>query len=383
MHFELSEERRLLADTAERFIVKRYPLARRHEAAAREEGFDRAMWSEFAELGLIGALLAPEVGGLGGEGEDLALVFEALGRGLVVEPFLASGVLGATPIALAGSKRQKALLQRVAAGELLLALAHGEPESRYAAAEIRTVAEQSGAGWRLSGRKAVVVNGDSADRLVVAARVWGAPDAEEGIGLFLLDADGAGVTRRGYGSVEGGRAAELRLEAAPAEPIGAPGEGFAALEETLARGALALSAEAVGVMGFLHATTLEYLKTRTQFGQPLGAFQALQHRMVDMLVEIEQARSATMLAASSLGADRVTRESNIAAAKHLAGRVGRLVAEETIQLHGGVAMTWEHHAPHYAKRLVMIDHLLGDQDHHLERFINLSAQPPAGSRPIG
>ncbi|MEO1292564.1 MAG: acyl-CoA dehydrogenase, partial [Pseudomonadota bacterium] len=261
----------------------------------------------------------------------------------------------------------------VMAGTVTLALAHGEPSGRYAEAHVETRAEPDGAGWRVSGTKALVLNGDTASRIVVTARTGGEATHETGIGLFLIDPAAEGVSRRAYGTVEGGKACELTLNAALAEAIGVPDGGFTVLEETLARGTLALSAEAVGLMEVCKDITLDYLKTRTQFGRPIGAFQALQHRMVDLVMEIEQARSAVMLAAGTLEADRATRERHVSAAKNLVGRVGRLVAEEAIQLHGGIAMTWEYALPHYAKRLVMIDHLLGDQDHHLERFMRLSA----------
>ena len=373
MHFTLSEERRILADTAARFVRERYPLETRHANARREEGFDPRSWAEFAELGLIGALLPAAAGGYGGLGEDIALVFETLGQGLVVEPFLASGVLAATPLFLAGSSSQKALLEDVIASRLLLALAHGEPESRYGISEVRTTAVQDKGIWRLNGQKAVVLNGDTAQHLVVSARVHGKASSEDGLGLFLVDANSEGLERRGYGTVEGGRAAEITFRQTPGEAVGQPGKAFPLLEATIGRGVLALAAEALGIMEVCKATTLDYLKTRQQFGRPLGAFQALQHRMVDVLLEIEQVRSAVMLAAGTLEADRVTRERNLSAAKNLVGRAGRLVAEESIQLHGGIAMTWEYSVAHYAKRLIMIDHLLGDSDHHLDRFLRLSA----------
>lgn len=371
MDFELSDERRMLHDTAARFLRERYAIATRHANAALPDGFSRGMWAAFADLGLIGALLPPEVGGFGGLGEDIAVIFEALGRALAVEPFLASGILGASPLALAGSPGQRALLAEVIAGDLTLALAHGEPDARYGLSHVATAATEAGGLWRLNGRKAMAINGDSADRLVVSARVGGAVDAPGGIGLFLLDAAAPGVARRGYGTVEGGRAAEVTLTDAPAEPVGAPGEGFATLELTLARGTLALCAEAVGLMEVCKDATLDYLKTRTQFGRPIGAFQALQHRMVEMVIDIEMTRSAVMLAAGTFEGDRLTRERHVAAAKHLVGRAGRSVAEETIQMHGGIAMTWECPVAHYAKRLVMIDHLLGDADAQLDRFIAL------------
>ena len=280
----------------------------------------------------------------------------------------------------AGTEAQKALLENVIAGELLLALAHGEPDSRYETARVSTKAEQTGEGWRLSGAKAVVISGDSADKLVISARTAGDVDSTDGITLFLVDADAEGLTRRGYGTVDGGRAAEIALDGVtvPATAmIGKPGDGFAIIEATLARGITALAAEAFGAMEISRNLTLEYLKTRRQFGRAIGDFQALQHRMVDVTLEIEQARSAVLLAVATLEADRLTRETNVSAAKNLIGRVARLVAEETIQLHGGIAMTWEYALGHYAKRLTMIDHQLGDTDYHLSRYIALSREAAA------
>jgi len=370
MDFTLSEERRMLKDTAERFIREQYPMGKRHEFAGDEGGFSRAMWREFGELGLIGALLPPEAGGLGGTGEDIALVFEALGRGLVVEPFLASAVLAGGVLAEAGAHEA---LEAVIAGEGVPAFAHGEPEGRYAPVHIATRAVQDG-GWRLTGSKAVVLNGGSADALVVSARVAGQVADEAGISLFRVDPTQSGVTRSAYALIDGGAAAEVTLEGAAASPLGEPGAAFPAIERAVGRGILAVCAEALGAMESAKDMTVDYLKTRVQFGRPIGANQVLQHRMVDLLIEIEQARSCVMLAASTLEADRLTRERNLSAAKHLVGRVGRQVAEEVIQMHGGIAMTWDAAVPHYAKRIVMIDHLFGDTDFHLDRFIRLSRE---------
>jgi alkylation response protein AidB-like acyl-CoA dehydrogenase len=302
-------------------------------------------------------------------GEDIALVFEALGRGIVVEPFLASGILAASPLAEAGDTD---LLAEVMAGDQVIALAHGEPQGRYSLSHVQTIGEQGPEGWRISGAKAVVINGCSADTLVVSARIGGGRSDEQGLALFKVDPRQEGVARRAYNTIDGGAAAEITLGAVPGEPIGTPGEAFPMIERAIGRGILALAAEALGAMEAAKDLTVEYLKTRVQFGQPIGANQVLQHRMVDLLIEIEQLRSCLMLAASTLDADRVTRERHLSAAKHLAGRVGRQVAEEAIQMHGGIAMTWDAAVAHYAKRIVMIDHLLGDTDFHLERFIKLS-----------
>lgn len=377
MHFDLSEERQMLADTTRRFIADRYDINVRHANAKLDHGFNRETWSEFADLGLIGALLPGDVGGFGGTGEDIAVVFESLGRGLVVEPFLATGVLGAGALVAAGSDAHKAMLEDVMAGRLLLALAHGEPDSRYEMASVKTRATSAGDGWQLSGNKAVVLNGDSANQLVVSARTSGNDTDEVGISLFLVDADADGISRRGYGTVDGGRAAEISLDSVAVGAdalIGREGDGYATLEAVYAKGVVALAAESVGALETARDITLEYTKTRKQFGRPIGSFQVLQHRMVDMCIEIEQARAAVMLAVSTLEDDRQTRELNVSAAKNLIGRVNRLVAEETIQIHGGMAMTWEYAAGHYAKRLTMIDHQLGDTDYHLQRYIDLSSE---------
>lgn len=377
MHFDLSEERQMLADTARRFIADRYDIKTRHANARLEHGFNPETWAELADLGLIGALLPADVGGFGGTGEDIAVIFECLGRGLVVEPFLATGILGGWPIATAGSAGQKALLADVIAGTRLLALAHGEPDSRYEMASVKTTATRTDAGWQIDGSKAVVLNGDSADQLVVSARTSGASTSPDGISLFLVNATTDGVSRRGYSTVDGGSAAEITLRNVSVSAdalIGRQDAGFAILEATYAKGIVALAAESVGLLEVSRDITLDFMKTRKQFGRPIGSFQALQHRMVDLCIEIEQARSAVLLAVSALEADRHTRELNVSAAKNLIGRVNRLVAEETIQLHGGMAMTWEYALGHYAKRLVMIDHQLGDTDYHLQRYIDLSTE---------
>ena len=308
-------------------------------------------------------------GGLGGGGVDLMVVGEAFGRGLVVEPFLATVVLGGALVELAGSDAQKAdILPRVAAGEALLAFAHGEPQGRYELAHVATRAE----GGRITGRKSVVINGDTADTLIVSARTAGGAGDADGIGLFLVARGAAGLTVRGSPTIDGGRSSEVTLEDVRAEPLGKPGAGFPAIEAAVARGIAYLCAEAVGAMEHVCDVTLDYLKTRKQFGRPIGSFQALQHRMVDMRAELEKARSMAILAAARLGAGRTERERAASAAKVTIGRAGRHVAEEAIQLHGGIAMTWEYALSHYAKRLVMIDHLLGDVDHHLERFAALT-----------
>ncbi len=375
MDFNLSDDRRMLKESLSRFLQDRYRFETRNEIAGSEQGFSRELWAQMAELGLIGAMLPEEVGGFGGEGFDVMTVMEELGRAIVVEPVLPTAVLGAGILADAGSDSQKALLENVISGDLLLAFAHGEPESRYSLSEVTCRAKQADGGWVLDGHKAVVLNGDTADKLIVSARTSGEDDDEAGLTLFLIDADAQGVSKRGYANVDGGRAAEIIFEklSVPQDAvIGAVGEAFPVIEQAIGRGILAVCAEALGAMDVAKDMTLEFLQTRKQFGVPLGKFQVLQHRMVEMCLEIEQARSATILAAGRMTEDRTTRESALSAAKNLVGRSARLVAEESIQMHGGIGMTWEYALPHFAKRLTMIEHLFGDADHHLERFAALS-----------
>jgi alkylation response protein AidB-like acyl-CoA dehydrogenase len=374
MNFEHTEERRMLADSLNRFIAEQYGFETRDRIAASSEGYSSAMWQRFAELGVIGALLREEDGGFGGAGFDIAVVFEALGRGLVIEPFLGSAVLAAEAIAAAGNDAQKARLEAIADGSAIAGFAHDEPGMHYELARVQTRAERSGEGWLLNGAKAVVAQGEAADWFVVSARTGGAIDDEAGISLFLVPKDAAGMQITGSPTIDGGRVAELTFTNVQLDAgalLGQEGQGYAVLERAVGRGVLALCAESLGAMEAAKAATLDYLRTRKQFGVPIGSFQALQHRMADLLLEIEQARSAVINAAAALDGERLVRERALSAAKASIGRIGTLVAEECIQLHGGIGMTWELPLAHYAKRLVMIDHQLGDEDHHLARYIAL------------
>ncbi len=376
MNFEHTEDRRMLADTLNRFVSEQYGFETRNAIAYGDVGMAPVLWNQFAELGAIGALFTEADGGFGGAGFDIAVVFEALGRGLVVEPFLGA-LMGGRALAAAGTPAQKALIANLVDGSTVAALAHDEPGSHYELNRVATRAERSAGGWTLSGAKAVVVQGDHANLLLVSARTSGEVDAEDGISLFLVPADTAGVSRRGMGRMDGGRVAEITLDQVQVGAdalLGQEGQGLATLEVAVGAGVLALCAEAVGAMEVAKRDTLEYLQTRKQFGVAIGSFQALQHRMADLLLEIEQSRSAVINAAAALDGDRLTRERALSAAKVTIGRIGALVAEESIQMHGGIGMTWELPLSHYAKRLVMIDHELGDEDHHLARFIALGRE---------
>ncbi len=373
MNFQHTEDRRMLADTLNRFVSEQYGFETRNRIALSATGFSREMWSRFAELGIIGALFGEGDGGFGGEGFDIALVFECLGRGLVVEPFLGSLIVGHA-IARAGNAAQKERLSSLLEGSAVAALAHDEPDAHYEQSKVSTQAARRGDGWVLNGAKAVVQMGEEASLLLVSARTNGTTYAEDGISLFLVPANTTGLSVRGYQKIDGGRAAELvfdEVQLGSDALLGDEGAGFAILEHCVGFGILGLCAEALGAMDVAKEFTLEYLRTRMQFGVAIGSFQALQHRMADLLLEVEQARSAVINAAAALSAGRVARERALSAAKYTIGRIGTLVAEECIQLHGGIGMTWELPLAHYAKRLVMIDHQLGDENHHLERYIAL------------
>jgi alkylation response protein AidB-like acyl-CoA dehydrogenase len=373
MNFEHTEDRRMLADTLNRFITEQAGIEARHAAAASAQGYSAANWSALAEIGAIGALFPEDDGGFGGEGFDVAVVFEALGRGLVIEPFLGALVVGRA-IAAGGSDAQRAQLAALMDGSLVAALAHDEADAHYELAHVKMQAKRNEKGWVLNGRKGVVVHGEQAGLLLVSARNSGASDDEAGISLFLVPGNAAGIQKKGYARIDGGRAADLvfdQLQLGEDALLGAEGHGFALLEQATGWALLALCAESLGAMEVAKRHTLEYLQTRKQFGVPIGSFQALQHRMADLLLEVEQARSAVINAAAAMDDDRITRERALSAAKHSIGRIGTLVAEESIQMHGGIGMTWELPLAHYAKRLVMIDHQFGDEDHHLARYIEL------------
>ncbi|WP_062613196.1 acyl-CoA dehydrogenase family protein, partial [Caballeronia calidae] len=362
MNFQHTEDRRMLADSLNRFIAEQYGFETRDRIARSEEGLSRDMWRRFCELGIIGAFFDESSGGFGGDGFDVAVVFEALGRGLVVEPFLDALIVGRA-LAQAGNERQRGIITKMIDGAAIAALAHDEPGSHYELARVSTRATRQGDQWVLKGAKGVVRQGEHADVLLVSARTSGGDHDAAGISLFVVPRDARGVSVRGYRKIDGGRAAEVSLDDVTLDAdalVGKEGDGYATLVHAVGYGLVALASEAVGAMDVAKEHTLEYLRTRKQFGVPIGAFQALQHRMADVLLEIEQARSAAINAAAAVGETGVARERALSAAKYSVGRIGARVAEESIQLHGGIGMTWELPLSHYAKRLVMIDHQLGD-----------------------
>ncbi|MGH1368321.1 MAG: acyl-CoA dehydrogenase family protein [Maritimibacter sp.] len=345
MDFNLTEDRRMLSDSLTRYLADKYGFEHRNKTAYDAPFHDTTKWAELAELGVLYALAPEDQGGFGGAGFDIATVFEALGKGLCPEPLL--GALMASRLLGAANEDQAALLD----GSRRYAVAIGEIDAPYDFDFIDT----SFADGKLTGRKSVVYGGNDADAFLVAAKSGGT------IGVYEVEAKDAQVT--GYGLIDGGGAAEVFLEATPAREI--LKDASAALQDALDAGALALCAEAVGLMDATNVLLLDYLRTRNQFGRAIGSFQALQHRAVDIVTEIEQARSITIYAASRMGEADQSRA--VSMAKTLIGKAARLTSEEAIQMHGGIAMTWEAAVSHYAKRLVMLDAQLGDTDFHLER----------------
>ena len=370
MDFKLNDDRRMLSETLERFLSDNYDMEKRHGFAMQEGGFSSQMWSQFSELGIIGALFDEGVGGYGGEGVDLMVVFEALGKNLVVEPFLPT-LLAGTVLANAGAN--DALIKSTISGESMLALAHGEPSSRYELNSVETIAKQDDDSWLISGNKSVVLGGGAANHFVVSARTSGETDDQHGISCFLVEKSDV-IKTRNYSTLDGYGAAEISFENVKGILLGTKDEGYALIEKAYSAGITAICAEALGAMTVATELTVEYTKQRKQFGVPIGKFQALQHRMADMLIEIEQVRSSVMNAAGNLVSDRKLREREVSACKYLVGCVGRQVAEEAIQIHGGMGMTWEYTVGHFAKHIIMIDHVFGDTDHHLERYIALGQE---------
>ncbi|WBO22280.1 acyl-CoA dehydrogenase family protein [Sphingomonas abietis] len=370
MDFHHDDDRRMLADTLGRYLADRYAFDVRTRIATSEAGWSAEQWRAMAELGIVGALFGEAAGGFGGGGFDIAIVFEQLGAALVVEPFLGTLMAGRV---LAGAGETD-LVEQAIGGGAVFAFAHGEPQGRYELADIRTAATPTAAGWTLSGAKSVVPQLEAASHILVSARTSGEPGEEAGISLFVVEKGAPGLDVRGYPMIDGGRGGELSLDDTPARIVGAEGTAYAVIEAAVAAGIVALAWEAVAIMDVLKAQTIDYLRTRQQFGIPIGKFQALQHRMATVALEIEQARSSAINAAAALDGDRLARERAVSAAKYTIGRIGTLAAEEAIQLHGGIGMTWELPLSHYAKRLTLIGHQLGDEDHHLERFIELGRE---------
>ncbi|MDP9008031.1 MAG: acyl-CoA dehydrogenase family protein [Pseudomonadota bacterium] len=378
MEFNYSEEQLALQDTLQRFISRDYDFDKRRKFSASSLGYSAEAWSQFAELGLLSLPFPEEYGGLGGNAVDVMLVMEQFGQGLLLEPYLSTVVMCGGLIRDAAPEPMKQqLLPQIAAGKLKLALAAYEAAGRYELAYVGCTAQggsssSSGSGWRLSGRKTVVLDGASADYFLVSARTGGGIGDRDGISLFLVPRDAKGLTVAPYPTQSGARAADLLLEniALGADAlVGAPSHALPIIERAVDRGIAALCAEAVGIINALNQQTLNYLKTRKQFGVAIGTFQALKHKMADMLIAAEQSRSMAIIAAVHADSeDAAERHRAISAAKAYIGQAGRLVGQSAVQMHGGMGVVDELIVSHYFKRLTMIDLSLGDADYHLASF---------------
>ncbi len=371
MDFDLSDEQRLMKESVDRLILDQYQFQQRAKYMAEPAGYSAAMWSRFAEQGLLGMPFPEAHGGFGGGSIETMIVTEAFGRGLVVEPYFATAILAGGLLRRAADPALLGVLvPQITAGTLKLAFGHVERHSRYDLGNVTTSAKKDGDAYLLNGGKSVVLHGDAADKILVTARISGAAMDRNGIGLFLVDAGAPGVARRGYATQDGLRAAEIVLTNVRA--LALSDNALPVVEHAVDEAIAALCSEAVGVMQSMQDLTLEYLKTRKQFGRPIGSFQVLQHRSVDMLVALEGARSMAMFA-SVMAAEENPRERRraISAAKVQIGRSGRHIGQEAVQLHGGIGMTMEYSVGHYFKRMTMIDQLYGDADQHLTGLASL------------
>jgi alkylation response protein AidB-like acyl-CoA dehydrogenase len=371
--FRYTEEQQALQDTLRRFIARDYDFSRRRALARSPLGYSREAWDRYAELGLLALPFPEEFGGLGGNGVDIMVVMEQIGHGLLLEPYLSTVVLCGGLIRDAASETVKnALLPRIAAGKLQIALAAYEAAGRYDLAHVACIAVKNGDGWSLSGRKSVVLDAPSADTFLVSARSSGQVGDTDGVSLFLVGRDAPGLTMFAYPTQSGGRAADLLLADVPvgsAAVIGTPERALGIIERAVDSSIAALCAEALGIVTALNQATLSYLKSRKQFGVPIGAFQALQHRMAEMYIAEEQARSMAIIAAVHAGDDDVAeRRRAISGAKAYVGQAARFVGQQAVQLHGAMGVVDEFIVSHYFKRLTMIDMCMGDADFHLARF---------------
>ncbi len=375
MDFELSGEQELLRDNVARLMKERYGFEARKAYQAHPQGWSEALWRDYAEMGLLGAPFAEADGGFGGGAVETMIVMEEFGKALALEPYLQTVVLCGALLkhGVANAQRRAELVGAVVAGELRLSFAHAEKQSGFDLNDVALSAvKEGGGGFVLRGEKTLVGQGDSADQFIVSARLEGARRDREGIGLFLVDAEAPGVTRRGYPTQDGQRAAEVvfaDVRVAPHDVLSAPEGALPIIERAVSETIAALCAEAVGAMSEALAMTVDYLKTRKQFGVPIGSFQALQHRAADMTVALEQARSMMYLATMMAGEDDADeRAKAISAAKTQIGRSAKFIGQQAVQMHGGIAMTYEYKVGHLFKRLTMIDAAYGDADVHVRRL---------------
>ncbi len=375
MNFSLTDDQTMLKDSVSRFIDTAYDFETRQKNAGMDARRSESMWQTFAELGWTAVLFAEADGGLDGGPVELALLMEQFGRGLVIEPFLANVVLAGGVLKRVASEAQKsAWLTPMITGERQLAFGYLEPQSRFDIANVALTATRDGDSYLLNGSKALVFNGDAAQTIIISARTSGAQTDHDGISLLAIDAETPGISRRPYQTVDAHRAAEVEFVDARIDKdqlLGQAGGAFGTLQQVIDEATLAVSSEAIGIMQTMHAKTVEYSKSRVQFGVPVGSFQALQHRMVDMMIACEQSRSL-LYWCLMLAADEDLQKA-VSALKYQVGTAGIHIAREAVQLHGGMGVTWELDIAHYFKRISAIDVLFGNSDYHLDRFASLSA----------
>ncbi|WP_417518681.1 acyl-CoA dehydrogenase family protein [Marinobacter sp.] len=374
MHFNLSEEQAMLQASTARFIDQQYSFEVREKDVRLPEGFNRDTWATFAELGWLSVPISEAGGGFGGNAADTMVIMEELGKGLVASPYIPTVMLFGSLVDLGAPEALKQnLLEPLIAGQLQGAFAYQERQSRYSITDIKTAATREGEGYVLNGEKTLVINGAAADQLVVAARTSGEQFDTAGISLFVIDANATGVHKTAYRLMDGQLVANIRFESvsvASSQLLGDEGDGYSLIEKVVNSTVLALCAEALGIMNKLTDTTREYTKARKQFGAPISSFQVLQHRMVDMFMACEQARSLLFRAVCSVGTTDADR--SLHALKYMIGRNGRMVGNEAIQLHGGMGVTDELDVGHYVKRLMVINTLFGDADHHQQQLAQIS-----------
>ncbi|MCH2548588.1 MAG: acyl-CoA dehydrogenase family protein [Alphaproteobacteria bacterium] len=377
MEISLSEEQILLKNSVERFVERDYEFSLRRELAKSDEGFSKELWLKFSELGWLGLTMPEKYGGLDGSLVDSVVLMEALGRGLVLEPVLSSVLLGANLLKRVGSSfQQKNLIPKVIDGSLLLSFAFSERQSRYSLSNVEMTARRSENGYVLDGMKSLVLHGDTADKIIVSVRQEGDYSNKDGISLFIVDREAEGVIRRPYPTVDGLRAADIEFKGVSVTEknlLGKEGKAYLVIEDVIDEACIAICGEAIGVMDAIMNSTLEYIKSREQFGVSIGSFQVLQHRAVDMFNALELSRAMVFRAADTVGSsdDRNNRAKAASAVKVQIGRAGKLIGQQAIQLHGGMGMTEEMSVSHYFKRLTMITALFGDADYHLKRYTSL------------
>jgi pimeloyl-CoA dehydrogenase small subunit len=372
MDFDLSEEQRLLKESVDGLLTDSYDFDARKKYMAEKGGWSKRLWGKLAEQGLLGLPFSEDDGGFGAGGVETMIVMEALGKALMVEPYLATVVLGGGFLRHGGSVEQKAAyIPGIIDGSKTVAFAQLEKNSRYDLQDVSTTAKKKGTGWVIDGEKFVVLNGESADVLVVTARTKGNRRDQDGIGVFLVPGNAKGIAKKGYPTQDGLHAADISfsgVEVGADAAIGDPENALPLIERVVDEARTALCAEAVGAMDESLKSTVEYLKTRKQFGVPIGSFQTLQHRAADMFVAVEQARSMSMFATMASDFDNAReRATAVAAAKVQIGKSAKFVGQQSIQLHGGIGMTQEAKIGHYFKRLTMIENTFGDTDYHLRR----------------